>query len=235
MRRGSAINWLPLVLSLLLAFAFISHRSNDTNDGHHHYLTTHRDHSHDDDHQEDGSSALWLRRRELQTVETAAAPTTTTTTTDTCTKECCESICNASPLDGFPVWLSVILVVFLLVLSAMFSGLTLGVLGLDLTGLEIVKESGDANNAKYAERIYPIRKNGNQLLCTLTLGSTCVNALVAILMAVRTISCVLACVRFLTSRSPSLVRAFASSYFSLGIHGRDHWFGHVYHFHLNIG
>jgi hypothetical protein len=233
MRRGSAINWLPLVLSLLLAFAFISHRSNDENDGHHHYLTTHRDHSHDDDHQQDGSSALWLRRRELQT-----AATPTTTISDVCTKECCADICNASPLDGFPVWLSVILVVFLLALSAMFSGLTLGVLGLDLTGLEIVKESGDANNAKYAERIYPIRKNGNQLLCTLTLGSTCVNALVAILMAVRTILCVCVGVgTFFLDRNShlSLSSLCACAYFYLGIHRRDHWFGHVHHFHLDIG
>jgi hypothetical protein len=210
MRRGSSINWLPLVLSLLFAFAFISHRSNNTNDGHHHHLTTHRDPH--DDHQQDGSSALWLRRRELQT---AAAPTTTTTT-DVCTKECCASICNASPLDDLPVWISIIMIVVLLAMSAMFSGLTLGVLGLDLTGLEIVKESGDAVNAKYAERIYPIRKNGNQLLCTLTLGSTCVNALVAILMAVRTIcGSAWVCVSWiviLTSRSPSLLSVLAPTF-----------------------
>lgn len=45
------------------------------------------------------------------------------------------------------------------------------------------KDSDDAINAAYARRIYPIRKNGNLLLCTLLLGNTSVNALLSILVA----------------------------------------------------
>jgi metal transporter CNNM len=67
--------------------------------------------------------------------------------------------------------------------SALFSGLTLGVLGLDLTGLEIIMEGDDPKSAAYARKIYPIRKRGNLLLCTLLLGNTAVNSLLSILLA----------------------------------------------------
>lgn len=109
---------------------------------------------------------------------------------DNCTVECCmnnfcEEEAASSPFSGLPQWLSIILIVILISMSALFSGLTLGLMGLDRTGLEIVMESDDAINAKYAKRIYPLRKNGNLLLCTLLLGNTSVNALLSILMAVR--------------------------------------------------
>ncbi|KAF4669399.1 Metal transporter cnnm2 [Perkinsus chesapeaki] len=65
----------------------------------------------------------------------------------------------------------------------MFSGLTLGFLSLDKVGLEIVKGSANAKQAKYAKRIIPIRKDGNLLLCTLLLGNVAVNSLLSILLA----------------------------------------------------
>ena len=71
----------------------------------------------------------------------------------------------------------------LICFSAMFSGLTLGLMGLDLTGIEIVMEGDDPVNAAYAKRIHPLRKRGNLLLCTLLLGNTAVNALLSILLA----------------------------------------------------
>ena len=73
--------------------------------------------------------------------------------------------------------------VVLLILAALFSGLTLGVLGLDLSDLEIIKESGTEVEKRAASRIYPIRAQGNLLLCTLVLGNVAVTSLESILMA----------------------------------------------------
>ena len=76
-----------------------------------------------------------------------------------------------------------ILIVILILLSALFSGLTLGLMGLDKTGLEIVMEGDDLKASNAARAIYPVRANGNRLLCTLLLGNVAVNALLSILMA----------------------------------------------------
>lgn len=90
---------------------------------------------------------------------------------------------ESSWIDAVPDAVQWILIVFLVCMSAMFSGLTLGLLSLDKTGLEIVMEGEDAKNAAAAKKIYPIRKRGNLLLCTLLLGNVAVNALLSILMA----------------------------------------------------
>ncbi|CAD7941307.1 unnamed protein product [Amoebophrya sp. A120] len=75
-------------------------------------------------------------------------------------------------------------IVFLLVImSGLFSGLTLGLLGLDITGLDIIAHSEDKVAAANARKIIPVRKNGNRLLCTLLLGNVAVNSMLAILMA----------------------------------------------------
>ena len=78
---------------------------------------------------------------------------------------------------------NVILACFLLVLSGLFSGLTLGLMSLDMVSLEILAEGGDEEEKEYAKKIIPVRAKGNLLLCTLLLGNTMVNALIAILMA----------------------------------------------------
>lgn len=44
-------------------------------------------------------------------------------------------------------------------------------------------QGDDVENAAYARRIYPLRKNGNLLLCTLLLGNVAVNSLLSILLA----------------------------------------------------
>ncbi len=64
----------------------------------------------------------------------------------------------------------------LLALSALFSGLTLGLMGLSTHSLARKARLGD----RAAAAIYPIRKNGNQLLATLLLGNVAVNAALSI-------------------------------------------------------
>lgn len=74
-------------------------------------------------------------------------------------------------------------IIFLVSLSALFAGLTLGLMSLDITGLEIVIASGTPKESEYARKIYPVRSRGNLLLCTLLLGNVSVNSLLSILMA----------------------------------------------------
>ena len=64
----------------------------------------------------------------------------------------------------------------LVILSGLFSGLTLGMFSLKTSFLERKIEVGD----KRAKRIYSVRKNGSLLLCTLLLGNTAVNAVLSI-------------------------------------------------------
>jgi metal transporter CNNM len=56
-------------------------------------------------------------------------------------------------------------------------------MGLDTTGLEIVMSGDDPRLSRAATKIYPMRKDGNLLLCTLLLGNVAVNTLLGILMA----------------------------------------------------
>ena len=87
--------------------------------------------------------------------------------------------------SSIPFGLQIIIISILILLSALFSGLTLGLMGLDKTGLEIISSSKRDNPvaARNAEVIIPIREDGNLLLCTLLLGNVAVNALLSILMA----------------------------------------------------
>jgi CBS domain containing-hemolysin-like protein len=71
----------------------------------------------------------------------------------------------------------------LLAFSALFSGMTLGVMGLDTNQLEIVRESGTAKDRAFAAKIIPVRRNGNLLLVTLLFGNVGVNSLMSILLA----------------------------------------------------
>lgn len=64
----------------------------------------------------------------------------------------------------------------LIALSALFSGLTLGLLSLDAHSLYRRGKHGDAD----AALIYPLRKHGNLLLTTLILGNVTVNTTLSI-------------------------------------------------------
>lgn len=109
---------------------------------------------------------------------------------DICTLEYCketflrDDLCpEESAVQTLPFGVQILLLVVLLCFSALFSGLTLGLMSLDLTGLEIVMAGDDEQAANYAKDIYPIRKDGNLLLCTLLLGNTAVNSLMSIFSA----------------------------------------------------
>lgn len=96
---------------------------------------------------------------------------------------CPEEVQEQNVLASIPIFVQVLILVVLLSFSALFSGLTLGLMSLDITGLEIVMAGDDPDAARYAETIYPLRKQGNLLLCTLLLGNVAVNSLMAIFTA----------------------------------------------------
>ena len=68
------------------------------------------------------------------------------------------------------------ILILLVLLSGLFSGLTLGLLSLSKSELKRKIKIGD----KRAKRIYPIRKNGTLLLTTLLLGNVLVNSILSI-------------------------------------------------------
>lgn len=67
-------------------------------------------------------------------------------------------------------------IIVLNLLSALFSGLVLGLLSLDITDLEILKKCGTESERNYASAIIPMRRHSNLLLCSLVLGNVIVNA-----------------------------------------------------------
>ncbi len=69
-----------------------------------------------------------------------------------------------------------VIVTLLVLLSGLFSGLTLGLLSLDKHELKRKISLGNKN----AKKVYAVRKNGNLLLCTLLLGNVGVNSTIAI-------------------------------------------------------
>ncbi|HRP02175.1 MAG TPA: hemolysin family protein [Candidatus Kapabacteria bacterium] len=71
-----------------------------------------------------------------------------------------------------------LILVLLILMSATFSGMTIGVFSLSLTTLEAKAKLGD----KRAQKIIPIRKNGSLLLATLLFGNVAVNTAVAIIL-----------------------------------------------------
>ena len=87
------------------------------------------------------------------------------------------------PYSSAEVAWRVLFAILLLLLAALFSGLTLGVLGLDPLELEVIEAAGSEEDRKHAAIIKPVRAQGNLLLCTLVLGNVAVTSLESILMA----------------------------------------------------
>lgn len=72
--------------------------------------------------------------------------------------------------------MDIIIVFVLIAASGMFSGLTIGLMGLSVDEVQRASDLGDTN----ATRVLPVVKRGNLLLVTLLLGNTAVNATLSI-------------------------------------------------------
>jgi len=81
-----------------------------------------------------------------------------------------------------PIAVRFLIIVILLCLSGVFSGLNLGLMGLDMSELEVYASSGTPDQQIYAKRIMPFRKRGNFLLCTILIGNVLVNSVAVILL-----------------------------------------------------
>ena len=98
-------------------------------------------------------------------------------------KHCLWPVATTPSTMSTPWWFFLI-AAGLIVMSGFFSGLNLGLMSLAPDELKVVMEgSADEQAKKDAAKIYPLRKRGNLLLCTLLLGNTLVNALIAVLLA----------------------------------------------------
>lgn len=65
-----------------------------------------------------------------------------------------------------------LIILILILMSALFSGLTIGMFTLDVSDLERKARNGN----KKASEVLLIRRNGNMLLCTLLIGNSMVNS-----------------------------------------------------------
>lgn len=77
-----------------------------------------------------------------------------------------------SPLEGMPSSILIVLAFGCLALAAAVAGLTLGLMSLDSTALDIVMQGNNPVQAAAARAIKPIREQGNLLLVTLLLTNT---------------------------------------------------------------
>ena len=86
--------------------------------------------------------------------------------------------------DDGSVVLPIFVAAVLVCLSGLFSGLNLGLMSFTDDDLGLVIEgSHDPAEVANAKAIKPVRAQGNLLLCTLLLGNTLVNAVIAVLLA----------------------------------------------------
>mmetsp|Transcript_72899 Transcript_72899/g.170768 ORF Transcript_72899/g.170768 Transcript_72899/m.170768 type:complete len:543 (-) Transcript_72899:48-1676(-) len=95
---------------------------------------------------------------------------------------------DADEAANFKLLLTVVSIAILTFLSQTFTGLNIGLMSLDTAQLQVLidvpnKDEAAMDSARYARKILPLRRKGNLLLCTILLGNTAVNALMAQLMA----------------------------------------------------
>jgi metal transporter CNNM len=71
-----------------------------------------------------------------------------------------------------------LVVIFLILMSGMMSGLTLGLMSLDSIELEVLMRTGTRSEKRWAQRVLPVISKPHQLLCTLLLcNAACMEAL----------------------------------------------------------
>lgn len=87
-----------------------------------------------------------------------------------------ESVVNSTKTDSYILAAQWTGIVLLNLFSALFSGLVLGLLSLDITDLEILRKCGTEKERQYAAAIIPMRRHSNLLLCSLVLGNVLVNS-----------------------------------------------------------
>ncbi|OQR74606.1 metal transporter CNNM4-like [Tropilaelaps mercedesae] len=76
---------------------------------------------------------------------------------------------------GLSPWLLAVAAILLLGTSGLFSGLTLGLLTLNMSELQVISTCGTQEEKNYATKIIPLRRRGNYLLCSLILGNVFIN------------------------------------------------------------
>ena len=79
-------------------------------------------------------------------------------------------------MEEIPDILQYLIIILLLGFSALFSGLTLGLMGLSAHELKRKADLGDSD----AKRVYKVRRNGNLLLTALLVGNVAVNSILSV-------------------------------------------------------
>ncbi|EFN86431.1 Metal transporter CNNM2 [Harpegnathos saltator] len=81
-----------------------------------------------------------------------------------------------------PLWVTILIILICLSLSALFSGLNLGLMAMDRTELKILCNTGTEKEKQYARTIQPVRNHGNYLLCSILFSNVLVNSVFTILL-----------------------------------------------------
>lgn len=82
--------------------------------------------------------------------------------------------------DFMPIWAKIIVIIFLLSMSGLFSGLNLGLMALDKNELQVIMKCGTEDEKHYATVIEPVRRRGNYLLCSILFSNTLVNSTISV-------------------------------------------------------
>jgi metal transporter CNNM len=69
-----------------------------------------------------------------------------------------------------------------LLVAALMSGLTIGLMSLDMNNLYILKLSGSPEQRRNAALVEPLRRRGHLLLCTLLIGNMLANETIPIVL-----------------------------------------------------